>query len=261
MSHRPLVCIVLFVGALHAADKPNRDILELQREVAQLGTVLDNLQKSFDARFTALSAQIQTVGESAAALQKGLAQISQDQDRKIVPLVAEQGTRLEQANGVLTTMQQAVGDLTTAINRLQTQVVDLGNAVKVIQSPPAAPKPSAEELLKSAQTDRLGGKYDLAVQEYLEFLKNYSDSAEADVALFELGMTNYAMKNFAAALEDYGALAEKYPDSKRVPEALFYKSKSLASMGRSADARAACLDLRKRFPTNDFAKQCAVARP
>ena len=118
MSHGPLVCIIFFVGALHAADKPNRDILELQREVAQLGTVLDNLQKAFDARFTSLAAQIQTIGESAAGLQKGLAQISQDQDRKIVPLVAEQGTRLEQANGALTTMQQAVGDLTTAINRL-----------------------------------------------------------------------------------------------------------------------------------------------
>jgi TolA-binding protein len=260
MSHRPLVCIILLVGALHAADKPNRDILELQREVAQLGTVLDNLQKAFDARFTSLAAQIQTIGESAAGLQKGLAQISQDQDRKIVPLVAEQGTRLEQANGALTTMQQAVGDLTTAINRLQTQVIDLGNAVKVIQSPPAAPKPGAEELLKSAQADRLGGKYDLAVQGYLEFLKNYGDSAEADVALFELGMTNYAIKNFAAALEDYNALAEKHPDSKRLPEALFYKSKSLASMGRAADARAACLDLRKRFDTNDFAKQCAAAR-
>ena len=105
-----------------------------------------------------------------AGLQKGLAQLAQDQDRKIVPLVAEQGTRVEQANGTLTTMQQALGDLTTAINRLQTQVVDLGNAVKVIQSPPVAPKPpSAEELLKSAQADRLGGKYDLAVQEYSEF--------------------------------------------------------------------------------------------
>jgi TolA-binding protein len=260
MFYRPAACIILFVGALQAADKPNRDILELQREVAQLGTVLDNLQKAFDARFTGLAAQIQTIGESAAGLQKSLAQISQDQDRKIVPLVAEQGTRLEQANGALTTMQQAVGDLTTAINRLQTQVVDLGNVVKVIQSPPAAPKPSAEELLKSAQADRLGGKYDLAVQEYSDFLKYYSDSAEADGALFELGMTNYAIKNFAAALEEYGALVEKYPDSKRVPEALFYKSKSLASMGRASDARAACLDLRKRFATSDFAKQCAVAR-
>jgi TolA-binding protein len=213
-----------------------------------------------DTRFTALAAQIQTIGESAAGLQKGLAQISQDQDRKIVPLVAQQGTRLEQANGALTTVQQAIGDLTTAINRLQTQVIDLGNAVKVIQSPPAAPKPSAEELLKNAEADRLGGKYDLAVQGYLEFLKNYGDSVEADTALFQLGMTNYAMKNFVAALEDYNALAEKYPDSKRVPEALFYKSKSLASMGRAADARAACLDLRKRFAANDFAKQCAVAR-
>ena len=66
-------------------------------------------------------------------MQKGLEQLAQDQDRKIVPLVASQGSRVEQMTGTLSTMQQALADLTTAINRLQTQIVDVGNAVKVMQ--------------------------------------------------------------------------------------------------------------------------------
>jgi TolA-binding protein len=267
MLRSSAVFLLLAVAAAHAADKPNRDMLELQREVAQLQDVVTKLQQSLEARFTTLAAQVQATGDATAqvnagiaGVQKGIAQIAQDQDRKVLPVVAAQGTRLDQLAAALATIQQALADQTTAINRLQTQMVDLGNAVKVIQYPPAPPKPSAEELMKGADADKLGGKYDLAAQGYSDFLKYYGDTPQADVALFELGMAHYAMKNYELAVADYDALAQKYADSKRLPEGLFYKWKSLQELRRTADARAACLDLRKRFPANDFAKQCVVAR-
>jgi len=264
---RAAVCLLLACAALPAADKPNRDIQELQRDVAQLQESLKTMQQALEARLTAMTAQIETVAGAVAqvnansgAVQKALTQVSQDLETKIGPAIATQGTRLDQAGATLSTMQQAVSDLTTAVNRLQTQVIDVGNAVKVIQSPATPPKPSGADLLKAAEADKLGGKYDLAVQDYVDFLKYYADTPEADVALFGLGMTHYAMQDFESALRDYDALAAKYPDSKRLPEAIFYKSKSLQSLKRAADARAACQDLRKRYPASEFVKQCPVAR-
>ena len=53
---------------------------------------------------------------------------------------------------------------------------------------------------------------------------------------------------------------QNYPKSRKLAEALFYKAKTLQALNRPAESRAACQELRRKFPTNDFAKQCAVAR-
>jgi TolA-binding protein len=131
--------------------------------------------------------------------------------------------------------------------------------VSVVQSPQGPPKPSAAELLRSAEADKLGGKYELAVQEYIDYLKQYPDTPEADAALFQLAMTHYAMKDYESTVRECDALVEKYSESKRIPEALLYKSKSLQALGKGANARAVCADLRKRFAASEFAKQCPVA--
>jgi TolA-binding protein len=257
---RAPVCLFIAVAALAAADKPSREIQELQRDVAQLDQTVKTLQQALEARLTAMTTQITQIGANADALQKSVAQIAQDQDRKLVPAISGQGTRIDQYGATLSTMQQAIADLTTAVNRLQTQVVDVGNAVKIIQIPTTPPKPAAADLLQSASGDQLGGKYDLAVQEYSDYLKYYADSPEADIALFGLGMTHYAMKDFASAVRDYDALVAKYTESKKLPEALLYKSKSLTALKRVAESRAVCQDLRKRFPASDSARQCPVTR-
>jgi TolA-binding protein len=263
---RASLCLLLTAAALAAADKPNRDILELQREMAQLDQKIGAMQQALEARLTAMTAQIQTVADAAAqintnaaALQKSIAQVAQDQDRKLVPAIAQQGTRLDQFGGTLSTMQQALADLTASVNHLQTQVVDVGNAVKVISSPAAAPpKPPAADLLHAAQADRLGNKNDLAVQEYSEFLTLYPDAPEADIAQFELGLTHRASDDHEAAIRDFDTLAARYAESKKLPEALYLKSKSLQALKRAAAARAACADLRKKFPTSEFVRQCPV---
>jgi TolA-binding protein len=266
MLRTSVIFLLSGAGLLCAADKPNREIQELQRDVAQLQEMIRTLQSGVEQRVAGATTQMQAMTQSmdklnatVAGVQKGLEQLAQDQDRKIVPLVASQGSRVEQMTGTLSTMQQAVADLTAALNRLETQMVDVGNAVKVMQM--AAPKPpSAEDLLKSAESDRLGGKFDLALQEYADYVKQYGDTPMADTAQFQVGMLHYAAKDMEAAVKDFETLAGKYPGSKKLPEALFYKSKSLQALDRAADARAACLELRKRFATNDFARQCAVAR-
>lgn len=264
---RPICTLLLAAATLAAADKPSREIVELQRDLAQLGADLKTMRQSIDTRLAAMSTQIDTIAGAVAqvntglaAQQKTIAQIAQDQDRKVLPAIAGQAARLDQLASTLSTLQQAAADLTAAVNHLQTQVVDVGNAVKVIQSPAAPPQPAAADLLKAAAADKLAGKYDLALQEYSDFLKYYGDTPEADVALFELGMTHYARNDYDSAIRAFDALASKYSASKKLPDSLFYKAKSFQSLKRAADARAACVDLRKRFPAHDLAKQCPVAR-
>jgi TolA-binding protein len=265
MLQRVLI-IGLMAGAVLVAQKPSREIQELQRDVAQLSEEVRTLKAALEQRVSAATSQMETMAksmtqlnDSVAGIRKNLDQLAQDQDRKLVPLVAAQGSRVDQVGQSLSTMQQAFGDLTSAINRLQTQVVDLGNVVKVISTP--APKPpSAEELLKSADADRLGGKYELAAQGYTEFLRSYADSPQADLAQFQLGMSHYQLKDMESAASDFDAVAKNHPKSAKLPDALFYKAKSLEALQKTSEASAACQELRRRFPRNDFARQCAAPR-
>jgi TolA-binding protein len=252
-------------AALAAADKPNHDIQELQRDVAQLQEMVKNLQQSMEQRATALSGAIQGV---AAAVEKVNASVAamQEQSTKIAPTIATQGVRIDQATESLKTVQQAVEDLTAAVNKLQTQTGDIGNTVKALAAPPAGPpgteKPpvGAADLINNATGDQSGGKPQLALQEYGDYLKWYGDTPMAHVAQFQIGVIHYQLKAYEEAVQDFDALAAKFPDSSKLPDALSFKRKSLQELGRASEAAAVCQDLRKRFATSEAAKQCVTPR-
>jgi TolA-binding protein len=256
------LAIALLASPALLAQKPSREIQELQRDVAQLQEEVRTLKQALDQRISAATSQVEAMNKSLTQLNETVGAVRkgvEDQERKLTPLIAAQGTRVDQMSTSFTTMQQAFTDVTAGISRIQTQIADLSNAVKIIATP--APKPpSAEELLKSAEADRLGGKYELAAQGYADFLKSYADSPQADAAQFQLGMAHYQMKDLESAANDFDAVVRNYPKSQRLPDALFYKAKVLRELNRAADSIAACQELRKRFPRNDFARQCSIAR-
>jgi TolA-binding protein len=267
---RTIVLLIVAAAALSAADKPSREIQELQRDLAQLQETIKTLQQSLEQRFTALDGQIQGMAQAAekvnatvASLQKGLDQIAQDQKSNVVPVVTAQGGRVEQMNATVNTMQQGLADLTAAINKLQTQIVDVSNTMKA--GPPVAapgaekPPVGAADLINNAEGDRLGGKLDLALQEYTQYLQWYSDTPMAHVAQFQLGMIHYANKDYEGAVKDFDVLTQKYSNSTKVPDGLLYKRKSLQALGRTAEATAVCQDLRKNYAGSDAARQCTPA--
>jgi TolA-binding protein len=262
MLRRVLAFALIAPAALFAADKPNPQLQELQRDVAQLQDEVRQLKQALEQKIAASTSQLETMTKSFSELHSTVAAVQktvEDRTRELSPMLAAQGSKVDAVNSALATMQQAFSDLTASVNRMQTQMTDLSNSVKVIATP--APKPpSAEELLKSAEADRLGAKYDLAAQEYGDFLKSFADSPMADVAQFQLGMVHYQVKDMESAVKDFDAVVKNYPKSQKLPESLFYKAKALQAMERAPDATAACAELKRRFPRNEFASQCAAPR-
>ena len=120
----------------------------------------------------------------------GLQQSLQNTQDKVVAPVAGLSTRMDQMSNDLHTLGNAVSDMESLLAKMQTQLTDLNNAVKVMQAPapappapsgapvgsaalPSAPPISATDLYNGADRDRNGGHYDLALQEYSDFVKYY----------------------------------------------------------------------------------------
>jgi TolA-binding protein len=249
-----------------AADKPSLDneIKELQRDVAQLQEMVKMLQGSFEQRLGTVTTQVQAVQASVEKVNASVATVATAVGQQVGPALQAQDGRIKDANESLRTLQQAVGDLTAAVNRMQTQMIDVNNGLKALAATPVAPpgseKPAASDLINNAQGDESGGKAQLALQEYGDYLKYYADTPMANVAQFKIGYLHYQLKEYDAAIEAFDALAQKYPESKSVPEGLLLKRKSLQAQGKTAEAAAACKELRERFAGSEQAKQCVVAR-
>jgi tol-pal system protein YbgF len=267
---RRLSVLILVAATPLWAQKPNRDMQELQRDVAQLQELVKALQSTVNEKLSAFQVQVQGSSEAAsqansavAAMQRSLEQMLKDQQNKLVPPMVAMSARMDGVSTGLDTVQHAVADLAGLMAKLQTQISEVKNAVALIGTPPAQPPgpmpPS--DLFENANRDRTTGKLDLAVQEFSEYLKWYKDTPLAADAQYYIGSIHQSQNDLESAVKDFDLLVTTYPDAKKVPDALFYKGKALMLLGQTGEAAATFKELRKRFPTSELAKQSLTIKP
>jgi TolA-binding protein len=276
---------VLAVLALHGyAPAASREIQELQRDVGLLQEQVKVLQASQNEKFAGLSASVQQAidnardaGKSAAVIQSSVDQnlrgLQSNLEGKVVGPVASVGARMDQMSNDFRNLQNAVSDLTSIINKLQAQLTDLNNAVKILQTPPPpaatgsaltpgtastldSPTVSATDLYTNAQRDRSSGKLDLALNEFSDYLKWYGNTDLAANAQFYIAYIHYSQADYDDALREFDLVLEKYPsDNNKIPDALYYKGMTLTRLGKRTAGAEEFKELYKRFPNHDLARQ------
>src|SRR3954451_18680555 len=117
----------------------NREMQELQRDVAQLQEQMRTLQRSFDEKVTALTVQVQQTLEASnkantalAVLDGGLRSTLRDQEKGLLAPVANVGAKVDQMTGEFQDLKETMKDLTARMGKMQQQILDLSNAVKVM---------------------------------------------------------------------------------------------------------------------------------
>ena len=282
-SRSLLICVLLSAPML--APGASKEIQELQRDVALLQQQIKDLQRSQDEKFATVTELARQAVEAANRANTGVAVISSNLDKnlremtdKVVTPVTGLSTRLNEMGGDLRTLQQAVGDLTALMGRMQAQLTDITNAVKVMQAPPPpapantggggapasvsdAPPMAAGKLYDAARGDYQGGKYDLAIQEFADYLKYYGNTDLAPNAQFYIAMIHYVQKNYDVAIKEFDMVGEKYPDNNKTAESLLYKGRALVmTPGHKTDGASEFMEVIKRFPKTDEAVQACNER-
>jgi tol-pal system protein YbgF len=169
------------------------------------------------------------------------------------------------------TVSQAVSDLASQISKIQSQLTDVGNAVKAVQAPVApppqnaaggagsggagAPPMSSQDLYQQALGDRNGGKLDLALQEFADYLKYYSNTDLAPNAQFYIANIHYAQGAYDQAAAEFDMVLEKYPENNKTREAMMYKGQSLVRGGHKTQGADEFREIISRYPRTDVATQ------
>jgi peptidoglycan hydrolase CwlO-like protein len=124
----------------------NKEMQQLQRDVFLLQEDVRGLQKSLDLKMAEIRTLVEQTlasanksGTSVAVLESGIRDRLVEQQKSLAAPVASMGARIEQMSNDFGALRESISDLTERMHKMQTQIVDLTNIVKVLNAPPAPP--------------------------------------------------------------------------------------------------------------------------
>jgi tol-pal system protein YbgF len=122
----------------------------------------------------------------------------------------------------------------------------------------AGPPASADVLYSNALRDINGRHYDLATQEFQDYLRFYGQTDLASNAQFYLGEIAFMQNQFQVALEAYNKVIEDYPKSFKTASARMRKGFCLSELGQKASAVRELRNVIRLYPGTDEAKRSAA---
>jgi tol-pal system protein YbgF len=119
----------------------------------------------------------------------------------------------------------------------------------------AATTPVDDQAAYARAFDQLkSGEYRAAVTQFQAFMKNYPQSALLDNAQYWIGEAYYVTRDYDLAAKAFRAVGERWPASRKAPDALLKLGFTQFEQKRLTDARATLNDLVQRFPGTDAAR-------
>jgi tol-pal system protein YbgF len=275
-ASRLLVIGLAFSPTLLLAQK-REDILSIQRDIAALTEQVRQIQRTQDERMAALTALVQQAMDvsnkanaSLSALQHSVTTQLADQQSKVVMPTTVLGSKVDQMADDFRSMQTNMADLTRRVGQLDQKLTDISSAVRTLSAPLQAPTrtipqantpqgppagTSAETLYTNAFRDYTTGKYDLAMQEFSDYLKYFPQTENAPAAQYYIGYTYFNANQYEDAVKAFDAVRERFPENPKTPDALYMKGVSLMKAGRRTDAGTEFKSFVKRYPNHELASK------
>lgn len=228
-------------SALFDDEEARKKILEVEK----------NLQSQNQATQSALRDLKQSNEQQDAVTRNGLADMQSQLDALKQENARLKG-ELEVANHKVETALQRQKDLYTDIDE---RLRKLESApVSEVAAPPAVVEKNTQEyqLLELANGLSKESKHKDAFKEYDKFLKDYPNSSLAPEAMYGLGYSQFALKNYKSSIATQQKLIDTYPDSPKVPDAMFNLANSQIQLGLVPGAKKTLRDLVAKFPNSEL---------
>jgi len=273
---------VLLMGALGGAilapppaSAISKEMIELQQQVQQLAQAQRDMRSAMDTQNATLKTLVQQSLDSVNQLNNRLGVV----EKTVQEMQANTGSRIDtmttQTQGLSDNMQ----DMQARVAKLSQQMTDMQGLLQTIDAklsgsggaaansggggaatgggtaPPAVAPISADTLYQNGLRDYNGGNYDLAKQEFSDYLKNFPTNPLAGNAQFYLGEVSFAQGNYAEAVTQYDMVLYSYPKSFKLAGALLKKGQSEIKLGQKASGTRDLREVVRRFPGTDEAKQ------
>lgn len=242
------VVVILFGCALMAtpAFPVSKEIVQLQTQVQALQDQMMQMRQSFDERMGVMKNLVEQSTDNVNKVANAVNELNQT----IQKSHQDEGGRADQLSGQIQALHDSVDELKARMTKVGQQLDAIQNAQQNITTPtPGMPgaagptgaanqAPPADMLYNNALRDYNGGNYQLASQEFADYLKYYPNTDLAGNAQFYLGDVAYRQGNFEEAVKAYDAVIEQYPDGNKAAAAQLKKGYAFLELGnRQAGVR------------------------
>lgn len=129
-----------------------------------------------------------------------------------------------------------------------------GGAVGQPGGPAAGGQASAQSAYDHAFDTLKGGNYAAAVMQFQQFLQDYPNNNLDDNAQYWLGESYYVMRDYDHAAAAFRTVGDKYPQSRKAPDALLKLGYTQIDQQKNDEGRATLQLVLQRFPMSDAAK-------
>lgn len=281
MMNRLKTLVVLAAGAcgLLSAQNQKEMTLQLQRDVTLIQEQLRTMQRAQDEKFAAITEslrntldQVNRLNATLAVTQATLNDKMGEINKQVSAPMTAVGAKVESMADQFQSLSNTIADLNSRIGKLDAKVVELQKMVQAVQAPVAPPPasttnppagggggsaaatvPPAQKIFDDAQRDFSAGSYDLALQGFQEYVRNYATTQMAADAQFYIGEIYSRREDFDNAIKEYDRVITDYSDSSRVPNARYMKGIALMKLGKRSDAKKEFQTVVDKYPGNELA--------
>ncbi len=280
MMNRLKTFVVLTIAAngLLSAQNQKEMTLQLQRDVTLIQEQLRTMQRAQDEKFAAITEslrntldQVNRLNATLAVTQATLNDKMGEINKQVSAPMTAVGSKVESMADQFQSLSNTIADLNSRIGKLDAKVVELQKMVQAVQTPVAPPPssttnppaagggsaaatvPPAQKIFDDAQRDFSAGSYDLALQGFQEYVRNYATTQMAADAQFYVGEIYSRREDFDNAIKEYDRVINDYSDSSRVPNARYMKGIALMKLGKRSDAKKEFQTVVDKYPGNELA--------
>jgi tol-pal system protein YbgF len=258
------------------AEAVAREIVELQRDVTSLLQGQRDLSTQMTQDHTIMKTLVEQTNDNVGKLNGTMSSLQ----KSVQDVQANSGARLDTMSTQVQGLSDNLEEIKSRLGKLNQQLVDLQNTVQSLDAkisgtappasttpttgnyaaPPAAGAPaagsvvpaggapSADTLYSNGLRDITSGKYDLARQEFQDYLKYYSDTDLASNAQFYLGEIAYSQHNYDQAVQEYDRVLTNYPKSFKLAPAHLKKGMAQLELGQKTAGVRELREVVKRYP-------------
>ena len=261
------------------AEAVAREIIDLQRDVTTLLQGQKDISTQIIQDHTVMKTLIEQTNDNVGKLNGTMSGLQ----KSVQDVQANSGARLDTMSTQVQGLSDNLEEIKSRLGKLNQQLVDLQNTVQSLDAkisgtapagspapgstvpnptagggsvppagssavPPSGPAPSADTLYSNGLRDITSGKYDLARQEFQDYLHFYGDTDLASNAQFYLGEIAFSQKNYDLAVGEYDKVLTNYPKSFKLAPARYKKGMALLELGQKNSGIRELREVVKRYP-------------
>jgi tol-pal system protein YbgF len=261
---KKICCSILLTFALIASGlAANKEMVQLQADMTLVQDQLRQLKASYDSQNAVIKTLLEQMLDQVAGMRKAIDELKVSNLQSQASVAAKEesiNNQISSVNSGLDLVLDKIAKLSSQLGEVRAkQDVEIlqdqtgGSALPGIAARPAAP-PSPDQLYGAAMGDYNKGNYEMAIQGFIEYLKDYPDTELSDNAAYWVGECNYVQRKFAEAIKAFDKVMSLYPQGDKVPAAMLKKAFSQIELKETAAGIKQLRDVILKYPQSDVAQ-------